>query len=78
MDNVDPNWWKRLFDEIYLITDARSVCDDALTLREVDFLERVLNLEKSWPILDLCGGQGRQIWPKGKNSRKWRRALEDA
>lgn len=59
MDNVDPNWWKRLFDEIYLITDARSVCDEELTLREVDFLEQALKLEISWPILDLCGGQGR-------------------
>jgi hypothetical protein len=25
---VDDNWWKDLFDEVYLITDARSVCDD--------------------------------------------------
>ena len=23
------------------------------------FLERVLELDRSWPILDLCGGQGR-------------------
>jgi len=48
-----------LFDEIYLITDARSVCDEELTCREVDFLEHVLKLEKSAPILDVCGGQGR-------------------
>jgi len=48
-----------LFDEIYLITDARSVCDEELTCREVDFLEHVLKLEKSAPILDVCGGHGR-------------------
>jgi len=59
MEKIDPDWWKRLFDETYLITDARSVCDDELTCREVDFLEQILNLEKSWPILDLCGGHGR-------------------
>ena len=59
MEKIDPNWWKTLFDETYLITDARSVCDEGLTCREVDFLERVLKLERSWPILDLCGGQGR-------------------
>ena len=59
MEKVDPDWWKTLFDETYLITDARSVCDDGLTCREVDFLEEVLRVEKSWPILDLCGGQGR-------------------
>lgn len=59
MERVDPDWWKTLFDETYLITDARTVCDDGLTCREVDFLERLLELKKSWPILDLCGGQGR-------------------
>ena len=59
MIKVAPDWWKTLFDETYLITDARTVCDEGLTCREVDFLEQVLKLEKSWPILDLCGGQGR-------------------
>jgi D-alanine-D-alanine ligase len=59
MAEFDPDWWKRIFDETYLITDARSVCDDELTCREVDFLEEVLQVDKSWPVLDLCGGQGR-------------------
>lgn len=59
MDKVDPDWWKTLFDETYLITDARSVCNYEVTCREVDFLEQVLGLNKSWAILDLCGGQGR-------------------
>ena len=59
MAGENPDWWKTLFDETYLITDARSVCDEELTCSEVDFLEQVLGLEKSWPILDLCGGQGR-------------------
>lgn len=56
---VDSHWWKDLFDEIYLLTDARSVCDDKLTRKEVDFLEEALGLEKHASILDLCGGQGR-------------------
>jgi D-alanine-D-alanine ligase len=59
MAEFDPDWWKRLFDETYLITDARSVCDDELTCKEVDFLEVILKMDRSWPILDLCGGQGR-------------------
>ena len=59
MTEVNPNWWKTLFDKTYLVTDARSVCDNELTCREIDFLETFLKLEKSWPILDLCGGQGR-------------------
>ena len=56
---VDDNWWQDLFDEIYLLTDARSVCNEYLTRQEVDFLEETLNLDKSASILDLCGGQGR-------------------
>jgi D-alanine-D-alanine ligase len=56
---VEPDWWKTLFDETYLLTDARTVCDERLTCREVDFLVEALNLEKTWPLLDLCGGQGR-------------------
>lgn len=59
MTEFDQDWWKTLFDETYLVTDARTVCDDSLTCREVDFLEEILQLETSWPILDLCGGQGR-------------------
>jgi len=56
---ADDNWWQDIFDEIYLMTDARSVCDEKLTCQEVDFLEETLDLDKSASILDLCGGQGR-------------------
>ena len=62
MVGVDPDWWKTLFDEVYLITDARSVCDEQLTSREVDFLVHTLDLKKSWPILDLCGDMDAIRW----------------
>lgn len=55
----DPEWWKYLFDRVYLMTDARSVCDEEVTCREVDMLESCLRLNKSSAILDLCGGHGR-------------------
>ncbi|MBD3305218.1 methyltransferase domain-containing protein [candidate division KSB3 bacterium] len=57
--HVNKDWWQDLFDDVYLQTDARSVCDAELTAREVDFLEKVLELQPSTSILDLCGGQGR-------------------
>jgi len=57
--DVDPDWWKSLFDDVYLVTDARSVCDGDLTRREVDVLCEMLPLKKGDSILDLCGGQGR-------------------
>ena len=53
------DWWKKFFNEIYLITDSRSVCDNDLTRRETELLERILKLDKKDRILDLCGGHGR-------------------
>lgn len=57
--HIADNWWEDLFDEIYLLTDARSVCDSQLTTQEVCFLVKILDMDKSASILDLCGGQGR-------------------
>ena len=59
--DVSPNWWKSLFDELYLLTDARTIADDELTRREVDVLCELLPLKYDDRILDLCGGQGRHF-----------------
>ena len=56
---VDPGWWKTLFDEVYLLTDARSVCDRKVTQREVDLICRLLPIQDGQNVLDLCGGHGR-------------------
>lgn len=56
---VDPEWWKSLFDEVYLVTDARSIGDGTVTRREVDLFCDLLPLRPGDRILDLCGGQGR-------------------
>lgn len=57
--DVNPEWWKSLFDDVYLLTDARTICDDDVTRREVDLFCRLLPLDRGDRILDLCGGQGR-------------------
>ncbi len=59
MDDYDPAWWQHIFDETYLITDARSVCCPEVTALEVDVVVATLELEPDDRILDLCGGQGR-------------------
>lgn len=56
---VDPDWWKKIFDEVYLLTDARSVCDELLTRQEVDLILETLPIRPQHKILDLCGGHGR-------------------
>ena len=59
MIRVEHDWWKTLFDEVYLVTDAPFVCNPALTKREVDVIENALGLQPAARILDVCGGQGR-------------------
>ncbi len=56
---VDPDWWKTLFDDIYLLTDARSVCNDTITWLEVNVICELLPIKPGHSILDLCGGHGR-------------------
>jgi D-alanine-D-alanine ligase len=57
--DVEPDWWKTMFDDVYLQTDARSVCNEEITRREVDFICNTLPIRPTDAILDLCGGQGR-------------------
>jgi D-alanine-D-alanine ligase len=56
---VDPDWWKTLFDEVYLVTDARSVDDVAITRQEIDIYATLIPLRSQDRVLDLCGGHGR-------------------
>jgi len=60
--DVKKDWWKTLFDDIYLITDSRSVGDESITRREVDLICELLSLNSQHRILDLCGGQGRHTF----------------
>lgn len=57
--DVDPDWWKSLFDEVYLVTDARSVDNAAVTRQEIDIYTALTPMGRSDGILDLCGGHGR-------------------
>lgn len=63
---VDPAWWKTLFDEVYLLTDARSVDDAAVTRQEVDVFLALLPVAPGDRILDLCGGHGRHALELGR------------
>lgn len=67
---VDPDWWKGLFDEVYLMTDARSVCNREQTGHEVDLLQKILPLGIDDRILDLCGGHGRHSLELGRRGHR--------
>jgi D-alanine-D-alanine ligase len=67
---VNPDWWKTMFDEVYLLTDARSVCDPTITRREVDVICSLLPIQEPHKILDLCGGQGRHSFELSRRGFK--------
>jgi D-alanine-D-alanine ligase len=58
-EHVHPDWWRKIFNSLYLKTDADVVDDDNLTRQEIDMFVRILNLSPDDKILDLCCGQGR-------------------
>jgi len=58
-DHVQPDWWRSIFNSLYLKTDADVVEDLNITRKEVDLFSKTLNLTTDDTILDLCCGQGR-------------------
>ncbi len=57
--HLPPDWWKSLFNSIYLKTDGDVVENDHNTIKEVDLLMQAAGLEVNDRVLDLCCGQGR-------------------
>jgi D-alanine-D-alanine ligase len=58
-EHVPDDWWSRIFNSIYLKTDADVVDDRDITSREVDLFSEILRLKPEDRILDLSCGQGR-------------------
>ena len=57
--HLPEEWWRTLFNSVYLKTDGDVVENDDNTTNEVDQLIRIAGLESNDRILDLCCGQGR-------------------
>ncbi len=57
--HLPAEWWRSLFNSVYLKTDGDVVENEDNTAREVDLLIRAAGLELNDRILDLCCGQGR-------------------
>jgi D-alanine-D-alanine ligase len=58
-EHVKSDWWRRIFNHLYLKTDGDVVDDQGITGREIDRVARILHLGPDEKILDLCCGQGR-------------------
>src|SRR6266478_3814949 len=57
--HLPSEWWRTLFNSLYLETDGDVVENDRNTEQETDLLIRSAGLERNDRILDLCCGQGR-------------------
>ena len=57
--HLPSEWWKSLFNSLYIKTDGDVVENTRNTAREVDIIIESTKLEPFDHILDLCCGQGR-------------------
>jgi D-alanine-D-alanine ligase len=58
-EHVHPDWWRSIFNSLYLKTDGDVVDDQNITREEVSLYCRGVNLSGEDRVLDLCCGQGR-------------------
>lgn len=58
-EHVKEDWWKYIFNSLYMKTDGDVVDDDNITRNEIDFFSQVTGWKKDNHILDLCCGHGR-------------------
>ncbi len=56
---VEPDWWRSIFNSIYLKTDGDVIDDEQITAKEMDMFLNILKLSPQDRVLDLCCGQGR-------------------
>jgi len=57
--HLPAEWWRTLFNAVYLKTDGDIVENDANTVNDIDRVLGAIDLEPDGKILDLCCGQGR-------------------
>ncbi len=69
-DYVQSDWWRNIFNSLYLKTDADVVEDLNITRKEVDLFSKILNLTTEDTTLDLCCGQGRHVLEMTKRGFK--------
>ncbi|MCB1075913.1 MAG: methyltransferase domain-containing protein [Simkania sp.] len=59
--HLPTEWWRDLFNSLYLKTDADVVENAANTKSDIDMVIQATDVTPSHKILDLCCGQGRHI-----------------
>ncbi|HPQ22317.1 MAG TPA: methyltransferase domain-containing protein [Saprospiraceae bacterium] len=63
---LKSDWWKRIFNSMYIKTDADVVEDELITSSEVDLICDIVKLKNGSNVLDLACGQGRHLIELGQ------------
>jgi D-alanine-D-alanine ligase len=74
--SLDPDWWKKIFNLIYLKTDADVVLNEKLTRLEVDLVINSLDLDRDERLLDVCCGHGRHVLELAKRGFRYVEGLD--
>lgn len=59
--HLPADWWRTLFNSVYLKTDGDVIENSDNTIHEVDMLIKATHLKPHEHVLDLCCGQGRHV-----------------
>ncbi|MEX2516857.1 MAG: methyltransferase domain-containing protein [Gammaproteobacteria bacterium] len=70
-NHLPSEWWKELFDSLYLRTDGDVVENDINTVTEIDVLIQNTGIKPADRILDLCCGQGRHCLELARRGFKY-------
>ncbi|MBU0478783.1 methyltransferase domain-containing protein [bacterium] len=70
-EHVRPDWWRNIFNSLYIKTDGDVVEDKDITNQELDLFSDILKLSPDNKILDLCCGQGRHSMGLAKRGFKY-------
>ena len=57
--HVHPEWWRYIFNSLYIKTDGDVVEDEDITNNKVSIFLEILEIDFEAKILDVCCGQGR-------------------
>ncbi len=69
--HLPSEWWKTLFNSIYLKTDADVVENVENTIFEIDSLIAITGISTNDRLLDLCCGQGRHSLELARRGYKY-------
>jgi D-alanine-D-alanine ligase len=68
--HLPPEWWRTLFNSLYLKTDGDVVENEANTICDIDMIFKNTDIHRDSAVLDLCCGQGRHSIELAKRGLK--------